>query len=169
MSGAAPADSSQSESALRRWSVRRASESDATAVAAGVRALLGELGAPLPSEQEMLEATRSLLADPEAGVAFVGEAAEGIVGLVTASWQLAIHIPGRYGLVQDLWVERGWRGMALGAEIIEHLMEHARELGIKRIEVGLPKPDFPGLPATAAFYAANGFVPLGARMRRLMP
>ena len=38
-----------------------------------------------------------------------------------------------------------------------------------RIEVGLPRERFAGLDATAAFYLANDFTPLGARMRWGIP
>jgi hypothetical protein len=35
--------------------------------------------------------------------------------------------------------------------------------------VGLPREGFPGLEATEAFYARNGFTPLGKRMRVVLP
>ena len=44
----------------------------------------------------------------------------------------------------------------------------ARRHGAKRIEVGLPREDFPNLRATEAFYLDNGFVSLGPRMRRVL-
>jgi GNAT superfamily N-acetyltransferase len=89
-----------------------------------------------------------------------------IVGVLGVSWQSAIHIPGRYGLIQDLWVDPSWRGGGVGAGLLVALFELAREREVARLEVGLPRERFAGLAATEAFYVANGFSALGARMRR---
>ena len=92
-----------------------------------------------------------------------------IVGVLGASWQSAIHIPGRYALIQDLWVHPSWRGAGVGGGLLAALFELARRAGIACVEVGLPRERFAGLAATEAFYLANGFTPLGARMRRGAP
>jgi branched-chain amino acid aminotransferase len=92
----------------------------------------------------------------------------GIVGVLAASWQHAIHVPGRYGTIQDLWVHPAWRSQAIGRDLLAAFYELAREEGAKRVEVGLPREDFPSLAQTEAFYSANGFVHLGPRMRRVL-
>ena len=91
-----------------------------------------------------------------------------IVGMLAASWQLAIHVPGRYATIQDLWVHAAWRGRSIGADLMTALVELARERGMARIEVGLPRESFRAIDATEAFYRNNGFEPLGSRMRRLI-
>jgi GNAT superfamily N-acetyltransferase len=91
-----------------------------------------------------------------------------IVGLLGVSWQTAVRIPGRYGLIQELWVHPSWRGREIGAELLDALRDVAREGGIARIEVGLPSERFPQLEATEAFYRANGFEPVGMRMKLLL-
>jgi GNAT superfamily N-acetyltransferase len=91
-----------------------------------------------------------------------------LIGLLSASWQIAMHVPGSYGLIQDLWVARAWRGQAVGASLVRALEDRARAHGVARLEVGLPKESFPGLEATSGFYGARGFEPLGPRMRRLI-
>ena len=58
----------------------------------------------------MRTAARALLEHPESGVVLVADADGEIVGVLAASWQTAIHVAGRYGLIQDLWVHPGWRG-----------------------------------------------------------
>jgi GNAT superfamily N-acetyltransferase len=91
-----------------------------------------------------------------------------LVGVLSMSWQCAIHTPGRYALIQDLWVRPGWRGSGVGAGLLAALFALARERGVPRVEVGLPRESFAAVAATEAFYVANGFTGLGPRMRRDM-
>jgi GNAT superfamily N-acetyltransferase len=148
--------------------VRGAGHEDAVAVASAVAELLAELGATPPSSQEMRQAVRALLQDPAAGALLVAESEGSLVGVLSASWQSAIHIPGRYGLIQDLWVQKAWRGRAIGGALLAAFLERAREQGIARVEVGLPRESFGGLAGTEAFYRANGFTDLGPRMRTVL-
>ena len=39
------------------------------------------------------------------GALIVAEAGAEIVGVLSASWQRALHVPGRYATIQDLWVD----------------------------------------------------------------
>jgi len=148
--------------------VRAASAADAPAVAAAIEALLIELGGERPLTAALEEAARSLAEDAAAGALLVAESEGTIVGVLAASWQHAIHVPGRYGTIQDLWVHAEWRNRALGRELVEALVAVAAELGVPRLEVGLPQEGFAGLEATERFYLANDFSPLGPRMRRLV-
>jgi len=150
------------------WRVRAAEHRDAEKVAQAVAALLTELGAAPPPSQEMREATRALLDHPEEGALFVAESDGELVGVLTVSWLSTIHIPGRYGLIQDLWVHGAWRSRAIGCALLTALFEVAREQGVSRVEVGLPQESFAGIEATAAFYRANGFDHLGPRMRTVL-
>jgi branched-chain amino acid aminotransferase len=151
-------------------SVRRAEPGDVEAVMDGVAQLLVELGGEGPAPAELERAVRELIGDREMGALLVAEAGGegGIVGVLAASWQHAIHVPGRYGTIQDLWVHPAWRSQAIGRDLLAAFYELAREEGAKRVEVGLPREDFPSLAQTEAFYSANGFVHLGPRMRRVL-
>jgi GNAT superfamily N-acetyltransferase len=148
--------------------IRAATAEDAAAVAAAVEALLIELGGERPSATALEAAARTLAGDPQAGALLVAECEGAIVGVLAASWQYAIHVPGRYGTIQDLWVDPEWRGRALGRELILALLRRAAEAGVPRLEVGLPRESFAQLAATERFYRENGFTPLGPRMRRLL-
>lgn len=150
------------------WRVRPACDEDVPAVAAAMEELLVELGGKRPSIAELETATQALVDDADAGALLVAEAGEAIVGVLAASWQHAIHVPGRYGTIQDLWVHPSWRSRTIGHDLIEALAGLARERGIGRIEVGLPRESFAAIRATEKFYAGNGFAPLGPRMRRLL-
>jgi branched-chain amino acid aminotransferase len=154
--------------AASRWRLREASGEDVAAVAAAVGELLAELGGRQPAAPELEAEARALLDDSEAGSLLVAEADGEIVGVLVANWLRAIHVPGRYALIQDLWVDRDWRSQAIGAELVAALAALARERGVGRIEVGLPRESFAAIAATTAFYSRNGFEPLGPRMRLLL-
>lgn len=151
------------------WRVREATPSDARAVGEAVHALLAELGGKPAAVDAIEREAQALLCDPEAGVLLVAESSgTGLVGILGASWLNALHIPGRYGLIQELWVHPSWRGLTIGHDLIEAVFALARSRRIARVEVGLPSDGFAGLAATEAFYRGNGFERLGARMRRTL-
>jgi GNAT superfamily N-acetyltransferase len=141
---------------------------DVEAIVRVVGELLSELGGTPPDPSGMREATRTLLEDPDAGMVLIAHANETLIAVLAASWQTAIHVPGRYGLIQDLWVDRSWRRRAVGGALLAELSRLARERGIWRIEVGLPSERFQQLDQTQAFYADNGFEALGPRMRLML-
>jgi GNAT superfamily N-acetyltransferase len=148
--------------------IRPASEADAGAVAAAVEQLLTELGGRRLPRTDLEAEVRATLADPGIGATLVAEASGEIVGVLSASWQRALHVPGRYATIQDLWVDPDWRGRKVGAALVDELADLCRGEGVARIEVGLPREGFAAIRATEAFYAGNGFEHLGPRMRRLL-
>jgi GNAT superfamily N-acetyltransferase len=148
--------------------VRPAAGDDVPAVVKGLERLLVELGGKRPTTEEMEAEAQALVDDPTVGALLVAEAEGEIVGVLAASWQRAIHVPGRYGTIQDLWVDPAWRSRAVGHDLVEALAETAREQGVGRLEVGLPRESFAAIAATERFYEGNGFAPLGPRMRRLL-
>ncbi|HUB75351.1 MAG TPA: GNAT family N-acetyltransferase [Solirubrobacteraceae bacterium] len=152
--------------AARRWHVRPARPEDASVVAEAVRELLLELGGAPPAQQAMSGAAGELISDPGLGAVLVADAGGELVGVLAASWQVAVHAPGRYALIQDLWVDPAWRNHAIGRELLDALFALARERGCRRVEVGLPRESFARFAATEGFYLANGFEPNGPRMRR---
>jgi GNAT superfamily N-acetyltransferase len=166
--GATSAEAERAAAGGAAWRVREATEDDAPAVAAAVAELLVELSGGGPGAAELEDAARKLVRDRREGTLLVAEAGGGggVVGVLAASWQHAIHVPGRYGAIQDLWVRPGWRSRAIGRDLIEAYCEIARGEGAKRLEVGLPRESFERIAATEAFYRANGFEHLGPRMRR---
>jgi GNAT superfamily N-acetyltransferase len=150
------------------WEVRGACHADVEAVAVAVDALLLELGGTPPPQPSMQEVVRTLIDTPEAGAVLVADADGQLVGVLAASWQVAIHVPGAYALIQDLWVHRAWRGRTVGASLLAALHELAHGRGFARVEVGLPRESFERFDATEAFYLGNGFEPNGPRMRRVL-
>jgi GNAT superfamily N-acetyltransferase len=151
-----------------RSGVRQAAAEDAPAVAVAIEQLLVELGGERPERGELEASARALIDDPEVGAVLIAETGGELVGVLATSWQQAIHVPGRYCTIQDLWVLPAWRSRAIGHDLIDALCELAAKQGVGRIEVGLPKESFERIGATESFYRANGFAHLGPRMRRLL-
>jgi GNAT superfamily N-acetyltransferase len=156
------------DAAVASWRVRAAWPEDCGQIVEAVAQLLVELGGAPSDPAAMRAAAQALLEDPEEGAIFVAQAGVTLVGVLAASWQTAIHVPGRYALIQDLWVHRSWRSNAIGAALLQALFALARQQRIERVEVGLPREGFAGLAATEAFYTRNGFAPLGPRMRAVL-
>ena len=146
-------------------SVRSAEAGDAAAVADAVEALLEELGGRRPERAALEAEVAALLEDDRVGELLVAEEDGVLVGVLAASWQRAIHVPGPYATIQDLWVDREWRSRGIGAELVAALAARARQRGVARLEVGLPREDFAALDKTETFYRGAGFEHLGPRMR----
>jgi ribosomal protein S18 acetylase RimI-like enzyme len=164
MTGMAP-----SEPSTATWTVRRASSRDVDEMGIAVEELLLELGGKPPHPVALRDAICAVIADRSLGELIVAESEQGeIVGFLGVSWQTAVRIPGRYGLIQELWVHPKWRSREIGKELLEGLEGLARESGISRIEVGLPSERFAHLQATEAFYRSNGFQEIGLRMKLLL-
>lgn len=171
MSGLAPirpADTAVVGTAAPAWHVRDAREEDVEQITGAVAELLVELGGTPPPAMAMQQATRALLEDAGAGALLVAEAEDAIVGVLAVSWQTAIHVSGRYGLIQDLWVHPAWRSRAIGAAMLDVLVELMRERRMTRVEVGLPREGYTAIAATEGFYRASGFTSLGPRMRKVL-
>ncbi len=156
------------ESRSGSWLVLRATHEDLAGVVLAQQELLLELGSTPPPAEEIEAVARELVEDRDAGAVLVARARGEVVGMLAASWQLAMHVPGRYALIQDLWVHQAWRSRSIGADLMTALVELARERGFSRLEVGLPRESFAAIDATEAFYRSNDFQPLGPRMRRLL-
>jgi ribosomal protein S18 acetylase RimI-like enzyme len=148
--------------------IRLATHTDVPALVGGVIELLVEIGGKPAHSEDLEDAARELIDDPNAGVVLVAECEEEIVGVLGVSWQTAIRIPGRYGVIQELWVKRAFRYREIGADMLTALANLAREEGIGRLEVGLPSERYRNLVSTESFYETNDFTGIGLRMKRLL-
>jgi GNAT superfamily N-acetyltransferase len=150
------------------WEIRPAVHADVPAVAAGIGELLVELGGKPTPTARLEETAHALIDDTDGGLVLVAEESAEIVGVLGVSWQTAMRIPGRYGLIQELWVHPSFRGRTIGGDLLVALFKLARHRQVARLEVGLPSDRYPHLGATEAFYANNGFSTIGTRMRRIL-
>ncbi len=80
-------------------------------MATGVSELLVELGGKPLATPALEETAHALIDDSRRRRACSSPSNEDeIVGVLGVSWQIAIRIPGRYGLIQELWVKPQVRG-----------------------------------------------------------
>lgn len=130
--------------------------------------LSGNPGAGTPVGAD--DVCRSFLDDDGMGAVFLAQVVPDlrVVGVITVSVQTAIRIGGPYALIQELWTDPECRSLAIGARLIQRVVEYCNEKQLSTIEVGLPGTRFPGLERTHAFYLRNGFVDLGVRMRKIV-
>jgi GNAT superfamily N-acetyltransferase len=133
------------------WSIGSAGHPDTPGVVVAAQELLLELGATPPPAHAIEETVRELLDDDSAGAVLVARTDRDVIGLLGASWQVAIHAPGRYATIQDLWVHPAWRSRSVGHDLVAALVDVCRARGIARIDVGLPREGFRALAATEAF------------------
>lgn len=151
--------------------VRLIREADVPSVLRALHGLLAELrnrqDTELPQGCEAL--LREYCSGRASGVVLVAEDErdEGeIVGFISLSIQAALRTGGEYAIIQELWVAPGHRSKAVGSQLLAAACAHCSGRGITRIEVGLPGEGFPEHERTRAFYARNGYIEVGLRMRR---
>jgi len=101
------------QSPAQDWLVLRATREDLAGVVVAVQELLLELGGAPPEAGALEAAARELIEDRDSGAVLVARAGDEVVGMLAASWQLAMHVPGRYALIQDLWVHSAWRSRSI--------------------------------------------------------
>jgi GNAT superfamily N-acetyltransferase len=147
--------------------VERAAAADSEQVATAVAALLSELrGEPVAPSPASAVTLARLLRDEHHGAVFVARSpGGGLAGFAGVTWQLALHVGGEYGLIQEVWTAPSWRGRGVGAALVEAIRTAARAHGVDSLEVGLPRASYGELAATTAFYERLGFELVGARMR----
>jgi len=150
--------------------IRPARPNDTSGILRAISALVSELrGAPFETPPTAESLCHKIIAGDTTGAIFVGTPErddERIVGLLGLSVQEALHLGGRYALIQELWVQPDYRSSGLGASLIDACVSHCRDRDLRNLEVGLPQSRFSNFSRTQSFYESCGFIGLGPRMRR---
>lgn len=144
--------------------LRRATPADAGAVAAQVAALLAGLGAP-PAGVDAA-AIGAMLGSGRLVALLAERAGDGVVGVAVLAEAAAAYAGGSFGVLTELHVAPSLRGRGTGARLVAAARREAMARGWRRLEV--TTPDAGRFPRTQAFYAANGFAPIGPRLRVLL-
>ena len=153
----------------QEFKVREAVCGDASKVVDMVRRLVSELRndpeAELSDRADIVAA--AIIEGKLNGQIFISEDEEGeAIGMASISVPSAVHMGGRYALIQELWVDPEYRGNKVGRALIEAVEEHCRLFCIGETEVCLPGESFAGYENTYAFYNKVGFLKTGLRMRK---
>lgn len=148
----------------------RARDRDRGEVLALVERLLLELE-DRPEEFAGLDRARTLRDLASAGdrfAAFLARDAGGkAVGVVTIVETFAIYAGGRYGVIDELYVDPDCRSGRVGRRLIEAAADHGRSRGWVRIEVTAPPEK--KWERTVRFYERQGFVFTGPKLRLPLP
>ena len=88
-----------------------------------------------PSDEALLQMSRSLLANPEyEGVQLIARKNGAPVGFATIFWTWSTNSAARVGTMNDLFVVPGARGGGYAEKLIRACVERARERGAVRLE-----------------------------------
>lgn len=94
--------------------------------------------------------------------AFEGET---IIGFAALCESHSLYAEGSFGVVQEFYVMPEYRSQTIGQQLINQVVEFAKERGWKRLE--LCTPPVPEFDKTVLFYKANGFeITGGYKMKR---
>lgn len=147
--------------------IERASPADLPQVVRLVERLLVELHDG-GDEFSGLDLARTLSDMAERGDRFLallareddGEA----IGVLTLTETFAIYAGGRYGVIDELYVDPAHRSTGVGRDLLDAAAAIGRERGWRRMDVTAPPGD--AWRRTVAFYEKNGFVFTGPKLRR---
>jgi GNAT superfamily N-acetyltransferase len=91
-----------------------------------------------PSDEDLLELSRALIADPEReGVQLIAREADGggqAVGFATVFWSWATTRGARIGIMHDLFVDPAARGSGLADRLIGRCLELCSEHGAQSLQ-----------------------------------
>lgn len=119
-------------------------------------ALIGELFAIEtaftvdPARQE--KGLRALLASPTARI-LAAEAGGEVVGMCTVQLTVSTAEGGPSGLIEDVVVDRAWRGKGIGRALLDEAEAWARAQGASRVQLLADQRNAPALD----FYTARGW------------
>ena len=150
---------------------RRRSGRPATACRRGggaVEALLDELGGRRPAAAELEAEVRALLDDPALGALLVAEAGARSSACSAPAGSARSTSPAATRRSRTSGSTPSGAAAGSAPSWSTALAALAREQGVARLEVGLPRESFAAIEQTEAFYRGDGFEHLGPRMRRLL-
>ena len=98
----------------------------------------------------------------ERGAVVVAENDDGILGIATVSYNLAIRYGGEYCELEELIVDDSARGLSLGRILVQRTIDDARRRGCAEMGLYL----VPTTEGNRGFYEKLGFEVLGTEMRQ---
>lgn len=158
---------------LKNIRIGQATTSDSTQFVQCVERLLIELGGPSPvfNKNKSITLFNNLVSNSQEFIAILAEDILGnnrnIVGLVTLSLVDALRTSGRYGIIQEAWVDQNYRSLGLGKMLIAEIDRIVDKLHLDVIEVALPNSSYKNFNKLRNFYIENGFICVGSRMRKM--
>lgn len=110
------------------FKVRAARRGDAEAISA----LLKELGYPAGADAQIVN---WVLSHPEMEVFVAGDSLDRPIGMASFSHRPQLRMKGRIATIDELVVAPAWRRKGVGAALVKRVIERARVLSVKRLEL----------------------------------
>ncbi len=129
---------------------RLATPDDAAEVARLLHDFNTEYDWPSPGIEVLTERLSTLLATEDTFAVLAGSPA---VAVALVTLRPNVWYEGCVALLDELYVEPELRGQGIGAVVIEHFLELARERGVDLIEINVDEPDVDA----QRFYRRHGF------------
>jgi ribosomal protein S18 acetylase RimI-like enzyme len=130
--------------------IRLASAADAPAFGRLLHAFNAEFGEPTPDAEVIAERAAPLIEGGQVTVLFAGDGPDGFAQL---RFRPSLYTGALDAHLEELYVVPQRRGHGLGRALLDAAMEHARERGAARIDLGTSETDV----AARALYESAGF------------
>ena len=130
--------------------IRLATAADAPALGRLLNAFNTEFEEPTPDADVIAERAAPLIESGEVTVLFAGDGPDGFAQL---RFRPSLYTGALDAYLEELYVVPERRGHGLGRALLEAAMEHARQRGAARIDLGTSEDDV----AARALYESAGF------------
>jgi ribosomal protein S18 acetylase RimI-like enzyme len=130
--------------------IRLASAADAPAFGRLLHAFNAEFGESTPDAEVIAERAAPLIESGQVTVLFAGDGPDGFAQL---RFRPSLYTGALDAYLEELYVVPEHRGHGLGRALLDAAMEHARERGAARIDLGTSETDV----AARALYESAGF------------
>ena len=106
-----------------------------------------------PDLEKQLRGLRLILENPTLGQLFVARDGEKVIAIVNALISISTAEGGRVLMLEDVIVQSEYRGRGLGRQLVEHVLDWAREQKMTRVTLLADHDNRPALK----FYDKLGF------------
>lgn len=105
-----------------------------------------------------------IISHPEMELVVAADALDKAIGFITLSHRPILKLGGRSGVIDELLVTKSWRRRGVARELLKKVVERAKVLSVKRLEIQSHQAPDEGL---VAFFTACGFEQSNAGVFRL--
>lgn len=88
-----------------------------------------------------------------------------LIGVLTLTASGSLYAGGKFGVIQELYVDEGYRSQGIGGMLVDAARQHGKEQGWVRLEVATPP--LPAFERSLAFYKQQNFEITGGRKMKI--
>lgn len=146
-----------------KFTIEKAQKKDYVIVLHLLTALYSELGEEAESLKFLSEDFLDKILQSGRTEVFLIKDEDSTIGVFTLTESHAIYAGGKYGVMDEMFIELSCRSKGVGRQVIEFSRELAKESKWKRIDVTAPTEE--RWERTSRFYEKNGFVFTGPKYK----